>query len=102
MSRHRQDFYYTRKVFSWLFFLIGVGCVIAFFVNGMTNFIFLELAFFFFIWAYFISPHRRNSSSEVPDLWIDEWLIEFVFKLITWPFRIIKAIFKEGPIDFSF
>ena len=102
MSSHEIEYYYTYKIFSWLFFLIGCACVAIFFIYDMTQFLILGLAFTLFIWSYFVSPHRKNPSYDAPNFSIDEWLIEFVFRLITWPFRIIKAIFSSGSIDLSF
>lgn len=86
---NRPDFYYTRKLLSWLFFIAGVVCLILYFVQGMENFMLLISSIILFVWAYLVSPHHYKKLADQSDLLLDECIIELVFAIILFPIRII-------------
>ena len=89
MPTQQQDFYYTRKILSWLFFLAGIGCLIKFFVDGMVNFLWIISAVICFMLAYVISPHQKTDRSDAVELLFDEYIIEMIYYVIVFPLRLI-------------
>lgn len=86
---NRPDYYYTSKILSWLFFLAAMVCLVLFFVQGMSNFLWLIASLILFILAYFISPHPKEKLDVATELMWDEWCIELVFHIIVFPIRLL-------------
>ena len=82
------EFYYTRKILSWLCFLAAIVCLIIFFVQGMENLLWIIASLILFIIAYFISPHNKKHDDKA-ELLFDEVIIEAIYYLIVFPLRIV-------------
>ena len=70
-------------------FLAGVGCLIQFFMDGMSNFLWVVAAIICFILAYLVSPHQKTDRSDTAELFFDEYVIEGLYYVIIFPIRLI-------------
>lgn len=101
---------FIRYLLAISLFIAGIFCVIRFFMDDW-NWIFLLAFAVCIILAYWIKPatsrrqrtQRRNSNTKRNHDWLDliDLPIEFLFQVISWPFRLLGKLLKHLDIDFS-
>ncbi len=101
---------FIRYLLAIILFITGIFCVIRFFSDNW-NWIFLLAFAACIILAYWIKPAasrqsragRRNSNTNSNYSWLDliDLPIEFLFQIISWPFRLLGKLLKHLDIDFS-
>lgn len=92
---HQTPYYYTRKLLSWIFFIVGAVALILFFIKGAEEWILLVGAIISFLMAYWVSPHQKSQSWDFSELLWDEYIIQLVFKVLTWPFRLVGKLLEN-------
>lgn len=95
---------FIRYLFAIALFITGFFCLLRFFADGF-NWPFLLATLVCIVLAYWIKPstntrhqQRRNQNSYDWLDWID-WPIDFLFQVISLPFRLIFRIFDNPSID---
>ncbi|TEU29295.1 hypothetical protein [Alkanindiges illinoisensis] len=101
---------FIRYLLAIILFITGIFCVIRFFSDDW-NWIFLLAFAVCIILAYWIKPatsrrqrtQRRNSNTKRNHDWLDliDLPLEFLFQVISWPFRLLGKLLKHLDIDFS-
>lgn len=104
---------FIRYVLSISVFVTGIFCVIAFFSHNW-NWFFLLGFIACSVLAYWIKPvasrrqriqrrHSNNSHTRSNDNWMDviDLPIEFLFQVISWPFRLLGKLLKHLDFDVS-
>ena len=95
---------FIRYLFAIALFITGIFCLINFFIQDF-NWLFLLATVVCFVLAYWVKPttrHRHESRRHQDQYdWLDwiDWPIDFLFQVISLPFRLIFRIFDNPSID---